>query len=478
MKAFIRKKLPFIMIAIQAVLIAGILIYIVPGRYRLYDIVLYDASESMPSNPMIGYAPFAEKQEDCENTNLVFVELPFSELEPQKGVFDFDAIEEKYHLSYYREAGKHAVLRFVCDIPGETAHRDIPDWLYEMTGDGSDYDNESGKGYSPNYGNTDFIEAHGEALSRLAQWCQKDSFVSYVEMGSIGPHGTCSVEGTGETLSADVMARYAGQYSEAFPADSGIRLLSSVKSAELEGAGSWNDVLGDTEEAQKWIVEENGSQTDITEEHKEVVDNSGDIVVEKTLDDYIAENTDSPWMSSPVGGGLTEKIDMNDLLMGNLSETLTQIRKTHVSFIGPVCPDASQQSTNGSGMILRNVGYCIYLSRLQTTVDFIRDDLVFAMSFSNIGNAPFYWDWPVTMYVYDRERRCIHEQVLDLSLSQLIPNSTITVKGTVPYSRELLKGYSVGISIKSPDGVNYMTMAQKGVIPRHGGIHRIYRFGQ
>ena len=64
------------MIVLQAVMIAGILLYIVPGRYRLYDIVLYDAAENMPANPLIGYAPPAEKPEDCENTDLVFVMLP------------------------------------------------------------------------------------------------------------------------------------------------------------------------------------------------------------------------------------------------------------------------------------------------------------------------------------------------------------------------------------------------------------------
>ena len=46
MKPFFRKKLPYILIALEAVLIAGILLYIVPGRFRLYDIVLYDAPTS------------------------------------------------------------------------------------------------------------------------------------------------------------------------------------------------------------------------------------------------------------------------------------------------------------------------------------------------------------------------------------------------------------------------------------------------
>ena len=34
MKPFIRKKLPLLMIAVQAVRILGLLFYIVPGRYR------------------------------------------------------------------------------------------------------------------------------------------------------------------------------------------------------------------------------------------------------------------------------------------------------------------------------------------------------------------------------------------------------------------------------------------------------------
>ena len=198
----------------------------------------------------------------------------------------------------------------------------------------------------------------------------------------------------------------------------------------------------------------------------------------KTLDDYLAEGDASPWMTGPVGGGLTQVIDMDQLLMENLSDTLAQIRSSHTSFIGPVCPEASRQDTNGSGMILRNVGYCFYLSRLQTTVDFIRDDLVFSLSFTNVGNAPFYWDWPVTMYVFDDQKECIREQKLDLSLSRLLPGTTVTATGTVPYSDSLLKGYSVGISINSPDGRNFITLGQKGVVPGPGGIHKIYRYRQ
>ena len=110
MKPFIRKKLPFILIIVQVILILGLLIYIVPGRYRLYNIVLYDASENFPDNPLIGYAPAADHLEDCENTSLVFITLPFSEWEPEEGVVDTASLEEKYHIQEHREKGRHAVL--------------------------------------------------------------------------------------------------------------------------------------------------------------------------------------------------------------------------------------------------------------------------------------------------------------------------------------------------------------------------------
>ena len=444
MKPFIRKKLPFILIIVQVILILGLLIYIVPGRYRLYNIVLYDASENFPDNPLIGYAPEADHLEDCENTSLVFITLPFSEWEPEEGVFDTASLEEKYHIQEHREKGRHAVLRFVCDIPSREEHMDIPRWLYDKTG-GFPYQEAEGRGLIPDYGNEYFLQAHAQALKKLAEWCRQDSFVAYVEIGSVGhkgrwPSASSSDPGqAGNGLSADVLSRYAAQYAESFPADCGIRLLSSDDTGAVEGAGSWNIILGERDK-DKGLLSEN------------------------------------LWEQAPVGSSITDSVSMDEILMDNLSDTLEQIRKYHISYIGPECPDAEQQMTNGSEMILRNVGYCFYLNRLQTTMDFIDDDLLFHFTFANIGNVPAYWNWPVTMYVFNRKGVIIHEQTLDLELTRLQPGSEMTVTGAVPYSKELLKGFSVGISITSEDHSEYITLAQKGVIPDGRGIHRVYKY--
>lgn len=491
MKPFIRKKLPLILIAVQAVLILGILFYIVPGRYRLYDIVLYDASENVPSNPLIGYAPRAENREDCEGTDLVFIMLPFSEWEPQEGQFDTAGVEKKYHLREYMAAGKHAVVRFVCDQPGKEAHRDIPDWLYQKTGDGLEYKDAEGRGYTPDYTNSVFRDAHKEALAALADWCGSSSFTAYVEIGSIGRNGDWSSwADDAKTLvpSRDILAEYARQYQEAFADYKDICLLGSTDQDLLQDCGSWRDCLGDREACARWDAQ-TGAVTSESQEAASGEAGTQETTSVRTSSEAVKPDTEKNedsgdesdltgpvWTRQPVGGGMTSTIPMSEILMESLSDTLEQIRNAHVSFIGPSCPDKDQQKTNGSGMILRSVGYCIYLSRLQTTVDYIDDSLLFHLTFSNIGLAPMYRDWPVKMYVYDNMKNLISEQTLDLSLSQLLPGTELTVTGSVPYSKELLKGYSVGIAITDPEGKRHIRLAQKGVIPNKEGIHKVYRY--
>ena len=474
MKRFIRKKLPYILIAVQVILIAGLLFYIVPGRYRLYDIVLYDAAENVPENPLMGYAPRAESKEDCEDTDLVFIMLPFSEWEPQEGVFDIAGVSEKYHIGEYRESGKHAVLRFVCDIPSREAHRDLPQWLCDRTR-GIDYEDASGKGYAPDYGDAAFLKAHREALEALASWCAQDDFVSYVEIGSVGQNGDWNL--TAETAAdlapgADVLAQYAAQYEEAFSNDSDLLLLGSMRTDSTADAGSWKDVLGEKQAAGKWAADM--MVFPAAAQAQGAGGTAKTHAADKAAGDRVTAGG-AIWAKAPVGGGLTGTVPMDTLLMDDLSDTLDQVRSCHVSFIGPVCPDKKQQESNGSEMIRRNMGYCLYLSRLQTTVDFVSDLLQLHFTFNNIGAAPMYRDWPVKMYIY-QGKTCICEQTLDLRLSELLPGTELTVTGTVPYSRDLLKGYTVGIAITSPDNTETVTLAQKGVLPDADGIHKVYRF--
>jgi len=148
----------------------------------------YAADDSAFPNAQIGYAPMIDTAEAGDAT-LRYLELTWREAEPEEGVYAWEAISEKYDFASLREQGIHLVLRFACDVPGQETHLDIPDWLYAQTRDGSWYDTDYGKGYSPNYANALFRAAHHRVLCALAEFLGRDGFVSYVELGSLGHWG-------------------------------------------------------------------------------------------------------------------------------------------------------------------------------------------------------------------------------------------------------------------------------------------------
>ena len=132
--------------------------------------VTYEPLTGAITNPLTGFAAMADYPSLAETASMVFVKITWAELEPEEGVFDWAGIEERLHLSEWMAKGKHAVLRFVCDDPGDEAHLDIPDWLAEKTGwDGVQYDISYGKGYAPNYNNPVFLEAHEKAAAALGE---------------------------------------------------------------------------------------------------------------------------------------------------------------------------------------------------------------------------------------------------------------------------------------------------------------------
>ena len=84
-------------------------------------------------NPLMGYAPCAWEETIGEDISLLYMDITWAELEPEEGKYDWEKIERENQTDRWREEGKHLVLRFVCDIPGEEKHMDIPQWLYDKT---------------------------------------------------------------------------------------------------------------------------------------------------------------------------------------------------------------------------------------------------------------------------------------------------------------------------------------------------------
>ena len=93
---------------------------------------IYTPDESAFPNAQIGYAPMTDSAY-AQDSLLRYVELRWREVEPQEGVYAWDALDAQYGFRDLRARGIHLVVRFVCDVPGQESHMDIPDWLYAVS---------------------------------------------------------------------------------------------------------------------------------------------------------------------------------------------------------------------------------------------------------------------------------------------------------------------------------------------------------
>lgn len=147
------------------------------------------------------------------------------------------------------------MLRISCDEPGDEAHLDIPDWLYEQTGTGRWYDIAYGKGYAPDYTDPVFFAAHERLLRAVGERLGADGFVSYVELGSLGHWGEWHVK-SGEGLPSmpdeAVRDRYAALYREAFP-QAALLMRRPFRFAAEHGLGLYNDMTGLPEDTEEWL---------------------------------------------------------------------------------------------------------------------------------------------------------------------------------------------------------------------------------
>lgn len=214
----------------------------------------YAADDSAFPNAQIGYAPMIDTAE-AGDAALRYLELTWREAEPEEGVYAWEAISEKYDFASLREQGIHLVLRFVCDVPGQETHLDIPDWLYAQTKDGSWYDTDYGKGYSPNYANAVFRAAHHRVLYALAEFLGRDNFVSYVELGSLGHWGEWHIkseDGLVPMPDEAIRDEYAADYLAAFPTAK-LLMRRPFNIAAKHQLGLYNDMTGEEKDTMEWL---------------------------------------------------------------------------------------------------------------------------------------------------------------------------------------------------------------------------------
>lgn len=69
----------------------------------------YKESQAAFGNPLMGYARNAWYDKVSEDISLLYMDITWAELEPEEGVYDWEAIEKKNQLARWKSEGKHLV---------------------------------------------------------------------------------------------------------------------------------------------------------------------------------------------------------------------------------------------------------------------------------------------------------------------------------------------------------------------------------
>ena len=402
---------------------------------RRKTIKQYKESQAAFGNPLMGYVPSAWYNEVSEDISLLYMDITWAELEPEEGVYNWASIDEENQISRWRKEGKHLVFRFVCDIPGEEAHMDIPEWLYEKSGKaGKWYDGEYGKGFAPDYNSPTIISCHKKAVRAIGEHFGQDGLISYVELGSLGHWGEWHVnysEGIQRIPREAVRDKYILPWTEAFP-DAMILMRRPFAAAEKYGFGLYNDMTGQPEATQSWLGWiNNGGEYDQTGEKNVIV----------PMKDF--------WKTAPSGGEFTSSLSMEEMLDTNLSGTVEMIREAHTTFLGPKIPD--ENYVDGYKEVLKNMGYRLWISmaELKNTAKGSR----LKLTWENSGVAPMYKEWTVYVYIEDESGKLVEKSRISIKISSLLPGekaTTLTALETERLNSFLEKGYRLSVGIEDP----------------------------
>lgn len=399
----------------------------------------YKRVEGTLRNPMMGFAPRAEYVDQVGDNTLIYVDVTWRELEPEEGVYDFSRIAEDNYFEMWKSQGKKVVFRFVCDLPRREAHFDIPDWLYEKTGDGTIYDCEYGKGYSPNYANPLFIEYHKKAIEALGREYGQDTFICYVQFGSLGHWGEWHVNydaGIERFPSEEICRQYVEPYIMAFP-KAKLMMRRPFSFVTEFGMGVFNDMTGEPVDTEEWL---------------DWIYNGG--VYEDASEPIVLTPCKDIWLTAPIGGEFSSGRSMEEMLVTEQARTTELLQRSCMTFIGPKCPMLNGEEKmwpEAVAEVLKNVGYRYGAESAKVEHDNVIGTASVELRLKNYGVAPMYFAWPVCMYLLDEQGKLTERKVLDVDLTKLAKGMSVDVK--VVWEGENLKKdmQLIAIGIENPD---------------------------
>lgn len=394
--------------------------------------------EKPVTNPYKGFMAWGENYREDPLIRLAYVPIYWDELEPEEGVYDFQALEERCCFDQWQQADVHLVFRLVLDTPTEEPHLDLPQWLYEkMEGAGTWYDCSYGQGFSPDYTSTVLQQAHARLIAALAQRYAQDPQIAFVELGSLGHWGEWHVlesAGIAQFPEEAISDKYVQSYLDSFGAGR-LLLRRPFTVGSQEGMGLYNDSFGIPESHLLWLDWiENGYVSDQNGEALPPMRNF--------------------WEKAPSGGEFSSS-EENAWYFSQTQfpTTMELLNQSHTTFLGPNAPKSGELTgieQENMLQFLAEMGYCLGVRSCSLSRSLFSGRMDLTMDWENTGIAPLYATCPILLEIRGASGETIWETYYEQDFRSFLPG-TFSLSLPLEGAEELEKGtYSLYIGIVDP----------------------------
>ena len=340
--------------------------------------VRFTRCEEALVNPYMGYAPWADGLSHTAapepDVTLAFALLFWREIEPAKGVYDFEAFERRNNLDHLRSHQIRLIIRVVADYPRAYPDVDIPMWLFqEMDGAGIYYHDGHLAGFIPDYANAYLMERHALLIRALAERYDDPNIVAFVELGTLGHwgewHHTLAPEA--DFPGRDVTDVYARHYMDAF-INAKLLLRRPVPEAR-HFLGFYNDMMGSYEATAQWL-------------------------------DWISDaNMKNFYTYAPSGGEFASSEPMETYFSDKFAEVKEMLVASNTTFIASQPPRGHAYETNVQDL-LKAIGYRFVAREATYTRELPSGgEMNIELTLANEGIAPFYFPWNFCYDIVDSD---------------------------------------------------------------------------
>jgi len=385
----------------------------------------YSKHDGPSKNPLKGWNSGWWNQN--EDATIGFQYLPWKEFEPTNGSFNFDNVEEIIARPGSKDL--HFILRLYCDWHGTNQEsRGCPDWIYNEVGV-QRLQGENGR-YITDYNNPQYINEAKQAIKALGERYDDDPRVHSFQIGVLGYWGEWHTFGSqfsgqsyeiSEENQREILETYIGVAGSAF------------EKAKIIGRYPYNTTLnnaGNIGFHNDYFRPDNGHSAEFS--------------------DFVSDN--QKWLDGPIGGEMPPEAVGPDLFKLYLTqEGMEMIETGHYSNMQPT--EINNEHRAQYLKMHKRMGYnyqieqAMFAQQLSSSAT-----LNVELNLTNIGVAPFYYDWVVQFALLDQNSQPLSiVEAQNYDLTQYMPNQPFNLNAAIPLNQAANGQYNVGIRIIQRD---------------------------